>query len=134
MTRLLLAFRKPNLDNTGSVSPPHTIVVNITIVKVVDIYKSLLSLGIFCDNAKAIAPLNPANHIAHFIRNDILCFLNIFAIYENGNVFNILDIKHKIILNIINKIFHFLNLPVKKPIPIYRYTKNSDNTANDLNK
>lgn len=116
----------------GSVNPPHTIVVNITIDNVVDTYKSVLSPGMFCDSAKAMAPLKPANQIAIFIFGGICWCRNTLANEENGKLLSARANKQKNMHKITKNKFHFRNRPVKNPIPIYKYTKNSLKQAIDL--
>lgn len=116
----------------GSVKPPQTTVVKMMMERVVQVYKSLFSPGMFSDSAKAIAPRRPANHITICILPDMGVRRKVFAKKENGNVLKNLAIKQNAIAITLKPKFHPLNLPVKKPIPIYKNTKNSDSTASDL--
>ena len=87
----------------------------------------------FCDKAKAIAPRSPANHITTCILIGIFCRRQRFAKNDNGKMFATRAIKQKTMHKKKNKKFTCFNsVPVNKPIPIYKNTKYSLRTANDL--
>ena len=123
----------PIFVSIGSVNPPQTTVVKIMTDRVVQVYKSRFSPGIFSDRAKAMAPLSPANHITTCILPEMALDRKLFASKAQGKVLKKRATKQQAMTKTLKPKFQPLKRPVKNPIPMYRKTKNSDKTASDLN-
>jgi len=77
---------------------------------------------VFITKAKAIAPLNPANHITTCMFNGITCFRPKLAKYDRGKMLHTRPIRQNNITNKKNGIFIRAYRPVNNPIPIRIYT------------
>ena len=90
--------------------------MRVTMERVVVSYTSLCGPGMFCDSAKAMAPLSPANQITPCIFQGIFCFRTRLHMNDNGNTFNILPRRQKTMARTTKVWSHVLKRPVKKPV------------------